>query len=179
MERGKLKRNIQEPGLVQQDLIHLKNNLQLLLNIYNKILVNRFFTPVNFEAESVFIDVVRFFVEGNTEEIKKAVNIAKQEIKEELQGIKNAMDSNKEIPTKNILKNPYKADIEEKDFDSIINNAGRNINELCLLVTELQYHRQFEVVSCTLCVNQTSFKTFRDPYRETETKIFLKIITFK
>ena len=81
------------------------------------------------------------------------------------------MDSNKEIPTKNILKNPYKPDIEEKDFDSIINNAGRNINELCLLVTELQYHRQFEVVSCTLCVNQTSFKTLKDTFWETKTKV--------
>ena len=54
--------------------------------------------PVNVEAESSFVDVVKFVVEGHTEEIKKIVNLAKQEIKEEVQGVKNAMDSNTRNP---------------------------------------------------------------------------------
>ena len=54
--------------------------------------------PVNVEAESSFVDVVKFVVEGHTEEIKKIVNLAKQEIKEEVQGVKNAMDSNTKNP---------------------------------------------------------------------------------
>ena len=43
-------------------------------------------------------NVVKFVVEGHTEEIKKIVNLAKQEIKEEVQCVKNAMDSNTRNP---------------------------------------------------------------------------------
>ena len=98
--------------------------------------------PVNFEAESSFVDVVKFVVEGHTEEIKKIVNLAKQEIKEKVQCVKNAMDSNARNPNQSISENnPNEPDKEERDINSIINSA-RNINELCVLLTELQYHEE-------------------------------------
>ena len=46
----------------------------------------------------------------------------------------------------------YTSNTEERDIDSIIKSAT-NIDELCLFLTG-----DFEVVSCTLCVIQTSLK---------------------
>ena len=68
------------------------------------------------------------------------------------------------------MKNPNKPDIEERDIETIINSA-RNINELCVFLTQLQYHGEFEVVYCILCVNQTTFKPWKDIFRETKTNI--------
>ena len=52
------------------------------------------------------------------------------------------MDSNTRNPNKNISENnPNEPDKEERDINLIINSA-RNINELCVLLTELQYHKE-------------------------------------
>ena len=72
-------------------------------------------TPVIFKAESSFIDVVNFFVEGNTEEIKKVVKTAKQEVKEEVQNIKkNYMDSNTRNPNEKHSEKTLTSQIQKK-----------------------------------------------------------------
>ena len=132
-------------------------------------------TTFNLTEDSSFVDAVKFVVEAHTKEIKKEVNIAKQEIKEEVRDIKTIIGSN--TKHSNPKHSESNSDKEERDIDSIINSA-RNINEMCLLLTELQYHDEFEVVSCTLCVNQASLRTFKETFRETKTKI-PGILTYK
>ena len=71
--------------------------------------MKRCFTPVNFKAESFFFYLCCYvFVEDNTVEIRNYFNIAKQEVKEEVQDIKIAWIPKQEIQTKNIPNNRAK-----------------------------------------------------------------------
>ena len=86
-----------------------------------------------------------------------------------MQDVKNAVDSNTKNSNQKHSEKTLTSRIKKREIDSIINSA-RNITELFVLLIELQYHREFKVFSCILRVNQTTFKTLKDNFRETKKK---------
>ena len=74
----------EKPG---QSVKRVKTSVEHLEQNNTQNLTDNISTTVNLTADSSFVDAVKFFVEAHTKEIKTEVNIAKQEIKEEVRDI--------------------------------------------------------------------------------------------